>query len=115
MDFHFNPLMDWNPVIHLLDELSDGEQFFRELRSMAVRYDRKSFVEALLFLAERELIMISSKSTSSKLIALIDLPHRLRLSFDCGDYDPELLAGTCASLTAKGEETLQLFGIGHPR
>jgi hypothetical protein len=52
--------VDWNPVVHILDALSEGTHSFLELSYMVPDYDREAFTKALLFLADRSLIDLSA-------------------------------------------------------
>ena len=59
MEFEWNPLMDWNPVVHVMDKLSEGTHSFLELSYSISNSDRASFIEGLLFLADRELVELT--------------------------------------------------------
>lgn len=104
--------LDWNPVIHTLDELSDGTHSFLELSYIVPRYGRERFLEGLLFLADRGLIELSSGRDFSS-ISVGEWPDRLREAFG-GEGDPFTLAETSVDLSEKGEQVLRLLNIGHP-
>jgi len=114
MLFKWDPLMDWNPVVQLLDELSDGTQPFAVMRHLMLRYDRASFVQSLLFMADRELIELSEKPEAAEPIAKSEWQGLLRGAFESDNPDTVAGINIWIDLTAKGEQVLHLFGIGHP-
>ena len=114
MDFEWNPLMDWTPVVHVLDKLSEGTHSFIELSYMASHYDRAAFLQGLLFLADRELIELSAGRGPHQPIAAAEWPLRLQGAFGTDAADPGAMTDTAIDLTNKGEQVLTLFRIGHP-
>lgn len=106
--------IDWNPVIHILDELSDGTHSFLELSYMAAHYERTAFLEGLTFLAERSLVELSEGREHPVPILKTDWQQRLRDAFGVEAADPELMTRTSIDLTSDGEQILRLFNIGHP-
>ena len=114
MHFEWNPLMDWNPVVHVLDKLSEGTHSLIELSYMASRYDRAAFLQGLLFLADRELIELSAGRGPYQPIAPAKWPELLRDAFRTDAGDPGAMTDTAIDLTNGGEQILSLFRIGHP-
>ena len=106
--------MDWNPVVHLLDELSDGTQPFAVMRHMMSRYDRASFVQSLLFLADRELIKLLEGPEAPEPIPKSEWQRLLRGAFESDISDSGARINLWIDLTPRGEQVLRLFGIGHP-
>ncbi len=106
--------MDWNPVVQLLDELSDGTQPFAVMRHLMSRYDRASFVQSLLFMADRELIKLSEWPEASEPIPKSEWQGLLRGAFENDIPDPRAMINLSIGLTPKGEQVLHFFGIGHP-
>ncbi|MBC9030885.1 hypothetical protein IAG41_00625 [Sphingomonas sp. JC676] len=106
--------IDWNPVIHILDELSDGTHSFLELSYMVSHYEREAFTDSLLFLAERDLIELLAGRGPFEPIPKDEWPRRLRDAFGSDVADPVVLVGTSIDLSERGEQVLHLFGIGHP-
>ncbi len=109
---HMN--IDWNPVIHILDELSEGTQSFLELSYTARHYERATFLGSLLFLAERQLIEVSEGNEHTAAVARTEWPQRLREAFGVDAAAPELMTRTSISLTTAGGQVLRLLNIGHP-
>ncbi len=105
--------IDWNPVLHVLDELSEGTHSFLELSDMAHHYGREPFLESLLFLADRELVELSSGRDALASVPRAEWQHRLQQAFGVG-ADPSTLTINSLDLTEKGEQILRLFNIGHP-
>jgi len=114
MPFEWNPLLDWNPVVHVLDKLSEGTHSLLELSYMVCRYDRAAFVQGLLFLADRELVELSAGGEPYQSIAAAEWPQLLRDALENDAGDPGTTANTMIDLTGKGEQVLSLFRIGHP-
>jgi hypothetical protein len=106
--------MDWNPVIHLLDELSDGTQPFAVMRHMMSRYDRASLVQNLLFLANRDLIKLLESPEASEPIPKSEWQRLLRGAFETNNSDSGARINFWIDLTEEGEHVLRLFGIGRP-
>lgn len=106
--------IDWNPVIHVLDELSDGTHSFLELSYMAPHYGRESFLESLLFLSDRELVEMSIGREDHLTVPQEETSHLLRKAFGVEAPDPDIMVNTSIDLTDKGEQILQLFNVGHP-
>lgn len=107
-------MIDWNPVVHILDELSDGTHSFLELSYMISRYDRASFLESLLFLADRGLIELSAGRGPFEPIASGEWSVRLQNAFASDAADPDVMTDTAIDLSQGGEHVLRLFKIGHP-
>jgi len=106
--------MDWNLVIHVLDELRDGPQPLLPFANIASRHDRASCMQTTLFLSDRELIALSTVQYPFTSVAREEWPDRLRAAFAEGDVDPVASGNTAIDLTDQGKQVLQLFGIGHP-
>lgn len=106
--------LDWNPVVHILDTLSDGTHSFLELSYMVPHYDRGVFTEGLVFLADRELIELSSGSSPFTPIPKSEWSQRLRDAFGNESAEPSSMTDTVIDLTEGGEHVLRLLGIGHP-
>lgn len=106
--------MDWNPVVHLLDELSDGTRLFAELRHIISHHDRASCLQSVLFLADRDLIELSEQLDGSEPIPKADWPALLSEAFERKFNDSGGRANACIHLTKRSEQVLQLLGIGHP-
>lgn len=105
--------MDWNPVIHAMDELRDGPRSLLELDTAISRHERTSFIESLLYLADRELIDLSASRNPFEPIPKALWQQRLREAFGDGRSDPVAMMGTSVDLSKKGVQVLQLFGIGY--
>ncbi|MDI1295963.1 MAG: hypothetical protein PSY12_08780 [bacterium] len=114
MLFEWNPLMDWNPVVHILDQLSDGTHSALELSYMQSKYEGASFLHALFFLADRGLIKLSAGRGPFQPIATADWQMRLQSAFSGGAVDPDIMTNTALDLSEAGERVLHLFKIGHP-
>ena len=106
--------IDWNPVVHTLDKLSEGTHSFPELSYMLPHYDREAFIKGLLFLADRELIELSIGKDSSTAIPKSEWPQRLRDAFKNGFPEQSTMTDTAIDLTEGGERVLRLLNIGHP-
>lgn len=106
--------VDWNPVVHILDTLSEGTHSFLELSYMVPHYDRGAFTESLLFLADRELVELSTGRDPFAPIPKSEWPQRLRDAFGTEGAEPSSMTDTAIDLTENGEHVLRLFGIGHP-
>lgn len=106
--------MDWNPVIHLLDELRDGPCSMLELDSTISRYERPAVVQTLLYLADRELIELTATRHPFAPIPKAESQRRLREAFGSDRSDPVAMAETAIDLSKEGVQVLQLFGIGYP-
>ena len=106
--------IDWNPVIHILDELSDGTHSFLELSYMVPNYDRVAFVAGLMFLAERELIEVSAGRGPYKPIPRSDWPTLLRRCFGAEHVEQQAMVNHSIDLSQRGGQVLNLLGIGHP-
>ena len=106
--------IDWNPVVHILDKLSEGTHSFLELSYMASHYDRKAFTESLLLLSDRGLVELSTGRGPFEPIPEAEWPQRLRDAFGTNVVDPSTMANTSIDLSDKGEQVLRLFRIGHP-
>ena len=106
--------IDWNPVVHILDELSDGTHSLHELGYLAQRYERSVFVDSLLFLADRRLIEMSVGRSSPKSIPQAEWSGIVRSTFETDEPDANAMENTMIDLSEGGEQVLRLFGIGHP-
>jgi hypothetical protein len=106
--------VDWNLVVHVLDELRDGARSLFELAHTFSRYGRASVVENLLYLADRELIKLSAGRTPFEAVPKAEWQRRLREAFEREESDPLAMTSTSLELTETGEQILQLFGIGRP-
>jgi hypothetical protein len=106
--------VDWNPVVHILDTLSEGTHSFLELSYMMPNYDREAFTEGLLFLADRELIELSIGRGPFTPIPKSEWPQRLRDAFGTGVAEQSSMIDTAIDLTEDGEKVLRLLNIGHP-
>lgn len=106
--------IDWNPVVHILDTLSEGTHSFLVLSYMLPHYDREAFVESLLFLADRELIELSMGDSPYTPIPKSEWPQRLRDAFSTETAEKSSMTDTTIDLTKDGEAVLRLFNIGHP-
>ncbi len=105
--------IDWNPVIHVLDELSDGTHSFLELSYIAPHYTREAFLESLVFLADRGLVKFLM-GRDMLAIPQTEWSKLLREAFGMDVADPAVMVKTSLELTDKGEQILRLFNIGHP-
>ena len=106
--------IDWNPVIHILDKLSEGTHSLLELSYMAVHYERPAFLESLLFLADQELVELGEWQETLVAISKAAWPLRLRDVFGVDVPDQKLMAETSIDLTKNGEQILRLLNVGHP-
>lgn len=106
--------IDWNPVFHILDSLSEGTHSFLELSYMALSYDRVAFVDSLLFLAERGLVEISEGRGPFEPVPKSAWATLLRDCFGVADVDQHLMVNRSIDLSQRGGQVLNLFGIGHP-
>lgn len=106
--------IDWNPVIHILDELSDGTHTFLELNYLSRHYERETFLDSLLFLAERRLIEVSEEHERPVAVPTKEWAQRLRQAFGVEVAAPELMTRTLIDLTCAGGKVLRLLNIGHP-
>ena len=97
-----------------MDTLSDGTHSFLELSYMVPNCDREAFVAGLLFLAERDLIELSTGRGPFEPIPKSDWPTLLRECFGVADFDQLAMVNTSIDLSRRGEQVLNLFGIGHP-
>jgi hypothetical protein len=106
--------IDWNPVVHILDALSEGTHSFLELSHMLPHYNREAFTNGLLLLSECGLIELSSGRGPFTPIPEVEWEQRLRDAFGAGTADQSSMTDTAIDLTKDGEQVLRLFGIGHP-
>ena len=106
--------VDWNPVVHILDTLSEGTHSFLELSYMVPNYEREAFTESLLFLADRGLIELSIGRGPFAPLPKSEWPQRLRDAFGTGVADPSAMTNTAIDLTENGEQVLRFFNLGHP-
>jgi hypothetical protein len=106
--------IDWNPVVHILDTLSEGTHSLRELGYMAQHYEQSAFIGGLLFLAERRLVELSAGRGSLQPIPQAQWSELLRSAFETDHPDDAMMVNTQIDLTEGGGQVLRLFGIGHP-
>jgi intein/homing endonuclease len=106
--------IDWNPVVHILDELSEGPHSFLELSYLSRHYEGTAFLDSLLFLAERKLIEVSEKHERPVAVPTKEWPQRFREAFGVEAAAPELMTRTLIDLTGEGGQVLLLLNIGHP-
>lgn len=106
--------VDWNPVVHILDTLSEGTHSFLELSYMVPDYDREAFTTALLFLADRGLIELSAGRGPFTPIPKSAWEQHLRDAFGTDAAEQSVMTDTVLDLTQNGEQVLRLFDIGHP-
>ncbi len=106
--------IDWNPVVHILDTLSEGTHSLLELGYMAPHYERSAFLRSLLFLAERSLVELSEGRTSFQPIPQGQWSGILRSAFETDHPDEATMVNTQIDLSEGGEQVVRLFGIGHP-
>lgn len=106
--------IDWNPVVHILDTLSEGTHSLLELGCMAKHYEQSAFVNSLLYLADRRLVELSAGRTSFHPIPQTEWPGILRSAFENAHPDQATMVNTQIDLSEGGEQVLRLFGIGHP-
>jgi hypothetical protein len=106
--------IDWNPVVHILDELSEGAHSFWELSYSQRHYPGSAYLDALLFLAERKLIELVEGLYGVEVVPSEQWAHRLREAFGADVVAPHLLSGTSVQLTDGGGQLLRLLNIGHP-
>lgn len=106
--------IDWNPVIHVLDELSEGPHSFLELSYMAPHYKRESFLDSLLFLSDRGLVDMSIGRETRLPVSQLESSHLLRKAFGVDAPDPAMMVNTSIDLTDAGEQILRLLNVGHP-
>jgi hypothetical protein len=106
--------IDWNPVIQVLDELSDGTHSFLQLSYMASDYGLDRFLEALMFLADRGLVEMTTGLESSSSISSTEMATSLRKAFGSASADAAFMAETSIDLSDRGAQVLHLFNIGHP-
>ncbi len=106
--------IDWNPVIHVLDELSDGTHSLLELSYMAPHYERGSFLDSLLFLSDRGLVEMSIGRETYLPVQQLESSHLLRKAFGVDVPDPAMMVNTSIDLTEAGEQILRLLNVGHP-
>ncbi len=103
--------MDWNQVVRLLDELSDGVQPAAVVRHTMARYEPASLARNLFFLADRDLIQLRDRPDSPNPIAKSEWQDRIRIAFEVNRPSGAQL---WIDLTPDGEQILRLFGIRHP-
>ena len=106
--------IDWNPVVHILDTLSEGTHSLLELGYTARNYEQSALVESLLYLADRRLVKLSAGRTSFKPIPQDEWRGVLRSAFETVHPDHATLVNTHIELSDGGEQVLRLLGIGHP-
>ena len=106
--------IDWNPVVHILDTLSEGTHSLRELGYMAQYYERSAFIDSLLFLADRTLVELSAGQTSFQPIPKGQWSGILRSAFETDHGDEATMVNTQIDLSESGQQLVRLFGIGHP-
>ncbi len=106
--------IDWNPVVHILDPLSEGTHSLIELGYMAPHYQASAFLGSLLFLAERSLVELSSGRTFFQPIPQGQWAGILRSAFGTDRPAEAAMVNTQIDLSQGGEQVLRLFGIGHP-
>jgi hypothetical protein len=106
--------IDWNPVVHILDTLSEGTHSLRELGYMTQNYEQSAFIDSLLFLADRKLIELSAGRTSFQPIPQTQWSGILRSAFETDHPDEATMVTTQIDLSEGGDQILRLFGIGHP-
>lgn len=104
--------MDWNTVVHLLDELRDGPCSLLEFDATLSRYERKSLLPILIYLADRNLIALSETRHPFDPIPPTEWRNTLRDAFGADTQDPVDMAGVAIDLSKSGTQVLQLFGIG---
>jgi hypothetical protein len=106
--------IDWNPVVHILDELSDGTHSLLELSYLGRRYERAAFLDSLLFLADRHLVELSEGREQLTLIPRTEWPKRLSEAFGFEAASPDVMTRTSIDLTGDGEQVLRLLNIAQP-
>jgi hypothetical protein len=105
--------LDWNPVIHVLDTLSEGTHSLLELGYMRQHYKPSAFVESVLYLADRGLVELLAGKGPFEPIPRAEWAGLLRSAFEANDPDQAMMANTSIDLSKSGEQALALFGIGH--
>ncbi|WP_395330886.1 hypothetical protein WBP06_00810 [Novosphingobium sp. BL-8H] len=106
--------MDWNLVIHALDELRDGPRPLLEFAETVSRQDPAACVQTMHYLADREMIALASLQYPFASIPREEWQARLCAAFAGGIADRVAVAATAIDLTDRGNQVMQLFGIGHP-
>lgn len=74
--------IDWNPIVHILDELSEGTHSLLELSYSQCHYDGSAYLDALLFLADRKLIELSQGIEQLETVPSEQWGQRLREAFE---------------------------------
>jgi hypothetical protein len=106
--------IDWNPVVNILDELSEGTHSLLELSYYKPHYEGTAYLDALLFLADRKLIELAQGLVKLEALPSEEWGQRLRDAFGKDVTAPHLLTQTSVDLTDGGEQLLRLLNIGHP-
>ena len=104
--------LDWNPVIHVLDTLSEGTYSLLELGYMRQDYKPSAFVEAVVYLADRGLVELSAGGGPFETIPQGQWAGLLRSAFETDHPDQSMMVNTSIDLSKAGEQVLALFGIG---
>lgn len=102
--------IDWNIAIHVLDELSDGNHTLLTLGCIAPRYPPQVILEAVLFLADRELIRLFDPLE----LACEKPVELLKRFYGGGALAPQTVSQTEIDLSEKGRQLLRLLNVGHP-
>ena len=93
--------MDWNLVVQILDTLSEATHSFLELSYMVPHYDRGAFTESLSFLADHQLVELSTGIGPFKPIPKGEWPQRFRDAFGTEGAVPSSMIDTASASPRK--------------
>jgi hypothetical protein len=105
--------MDWNAVVHLLDELRDEPRSLLDLPRAFSRYDRPSLLQSLLYLSDQDLISISESRYPHEPVPKSEWQRRLRQALDGQRSGAVESAAASVETSDRGHRILELFGIGN--
>ena len=104
---------DWNPVIHILDELSEGAHSVTELLYSADLYDRQAYVDAISFLVSQRLVQFTRQPQNLDPLADGDAAEVIQTAMSVPQEDRGTFSTVDVDLTETGEQVLALLGLGH--
>jgi hypothetical protein len=105
---------DWNPVIHILDELSEGRHSITELLYSADHYDGPAYVDAMLFLARLPLVEFTRSAPNSEALAYDAAAEVFQMAMSVPKEERGTFSEVNVDLNKEGEQVLALLKLGHP-